>query len=271
MTDPTLRKSPTISAATILRRSGLAWFLTAATGQLAFILFIIGFYGWSTVSGNFAEWNSKPLIDGHKEGDGTGNIMFGIHVLMAAVMTLSGLLQLIPQIRSRAPKLHRISGRVFLVLACLLAIGGLWLTWVRGTYLSLVSAWAITFNALLILIFAWLTIKFAIRRDIRTHQVWAMRLFMVANGVWFLRIGMMGWIVLLQGPVGMNHTMSGPTDIVLLFGCYLIPLGVYEVYRRALTGSAAFKLVATLLVIAATVFTALGVFGTVAFMWLPYL
>ena len=264
-------KSP-ISADRLLLWSGRTWFVIAAVGQLAFIAFILGFYGPTLVSGDFASWNEKPLIDGHIEGDTAGNLMFAAHVTMAAVMTLSGLMQLTPQIRSRAPALHRASGRVFLVMACLLALGGLWLVIVRGTQLSAISAVATSLDAVLILVFAAMTVRYALQRKIAVHQVWAMRLFMVANGVWFMRIMMMAWIIIAQGPVGMNRTLSGPTDIVISFGCFLIPLAIYELYRLAKhSRSATTKTAAAGLVFVSAGVTAIGVFGTVAFMWLPYM
>ena len=99
-----------------------------------------------------------------------------------------------------------------------------------------------------------------------------MRLFLVANGVWFLRVGMMGWIFAAQGPLGMNRSMSGPADIVLVFGCYLIPLAIYEVYSLGQRSEAlSHKLVAITAMMGAIAFTAMGVFGTIAFMWLPEL
>jgi len=251
--------------------SGRAWFVTAAAGQLAFVAFILAFYGPSTLSGDFAAWNEKPLIDGHIEGDRAGNFMFAAHVFLAAIMTTAGLMQLTPQIRMRAPAFHRFTGRVFLITACILALGGLWLGWIRETRLSMVSLYAISFNALLILAFAAFTLYYAIRRQIAAHQRWAMRLFMVANGVWFLRIAIMAWVILARGPVGMNRTLSGPMDIVMVFGCYLIPLALYELYRSA-SGSSnmTFRIAVALLVFIAAGVTAVGVFGTVAFMWFPY-
>jgi hypothetical protein len=44
-----------------------------------------------------------------------GNAFFGAHVLMAAVLTLGGTLQLVPQIRARLIAFHIWLGRVFLV------------------------------------------------------------------------------------------------------------------------------------------------------------
>lgn len=261
-----------VSARQVLHWSGRAWFTVAAIGQLAFVGFVVAFYYTRTFPGDFAAWNDKALIDGFKEGDVMGNMMFAIHVVLAAVMTVTGLIQLIPQIRSRAPVVHRISGRIFLLLACLLALGGLWLAWGRGTRLSSISALAISMNGVLILAFAAPTVAYAVRRNIALHQRWAMRFFLVASGVWFVRVGIMGWKTIAQGPVGMNATMSGPADIVITFGSYLIPLSIYEAYHRARSSSSdTAKAAAATLVLVATLFTAIGVHGTIFNMWLPRL
>lgn len=261
-----------VSARQALHWSGRAWFTVAAIGQLAFVGFITAFYYTRTFSGDFAAWNDKALIEGFKEGDVTGNMMFAIHVVLAAVMTVTGLMQLIPQIRSRAPIVHRMSGRVFVLLACLLAIGGLWMAWVRGTQLSSINAVGISLNGVLILAFAAPTVAYAVRRKIALHQRWAMRFFLVASGVWFVRVGIMGWLTIAQGPVGMNATMTGPADIVITFGSYLIPLAIYEAYHRAQSASSdTLKASAATLVLVATLVTAIGVHGTIFNMWLPRL
>jgi hypothetical protein len=99
-----------------------------------------------------------------------------------------------------------------------------------------------------------------------------MRLFMVANGVWFVRVGLMGWIMINQSPRWMNSTMSGPADIIITYGSYLIPLAALELYCAARRSrSAAAKAAASLLVAAATVFTAIGIFGASTFLWFPQL
>ena len=255
-----------------LHWAGALWFTIAAIGQVAFIGFILAFYGVRTATGNFAGWNDKPLIDGYVKDDDLGNAVFAAHVLLASVVTLCGLMQMIPALHRRWPRLHRWTGRTFLVIALFMALSGIWLAVVRGTYLSAISAVAILINGALILVFAGLAWRHAIKRRFEAHRRWAMRTFMVVSGVWFLRVGLMGWIVVNRGPVGMNDTMSGPTDIVMTFGSYLIPLAILELYVAAqrsdnglLKGAAA-----TVLSLAA-VFTAAGVFGTIAFMWGPYL
>ena len=153
-----------------------------------------------------------------------------------------------------------------------MALSGVWLTLVRGTYMSGVSAVAILLDAALILIFGALAWRNAVKRRFDHHRKWAMRTFMVVSGVWFLRVGLMGWVLINQGPVGMTDSMSGPADIVLTFGSYLIPLGLLELYFRAGAGSSALlKGLTAALVFAAAAYTALGVFGTIALMWGPYL
>ncbi|OJU48863.1 MAG: hypothetical protein BGO02_09555 [Brevundimonas sp. 67-6] len=266
--------SPPIRArsdASLLRRSGVIWFGVAAIGQAAFVWMILAHFGRRTLIGNFAGWNDKPLIKGYAPGDDVGNVMFAIHVLLAAVVTLGGLMQLIPALRRRAPALHRWNGRVFLMTAVVMAVGGLWLTWGRETYLSLISAVAVSVDGALILIFAALAWRTAVQRDFEAHRRWAMRAFLAVNGVWFLRVGLMAWAI-ATGGLGMNKTLSGPADVVLQFGAYLIPLALFEAYWRA--GRSARRGLQRLTVVAmglAAAVTALGVFGAVVFMWGPYM
>lgn len=259
-------------AARALRWAGVVWFLVAAFGQAAFIWFILAFYGTRTAAGKFASWNDKPLIDGYIEGDQAGNFVFAAHVLLASVVTFAGLMQLVPPLRRAFPSWHRWTGRTFLVIACFMALSGFWLTFVRGTSLSADSSVAILIDGLLILVFAGLAWRHAVKRRFDRHRIWAMRTFMVVSGVWFLRVGLMGWVVINRGPVGMTDNLSGPADIALAFGSYLIPLALLELYFRAGHGNhAGLKTFTAALVLAAAAFTAVGVFGTIAFMWRPYL
>lgn len=264
--------TPSPRSAAALRWASVLWFVVAAVGQAAFIGFILAFYGVRTATGNFAGWNDKPLIDGYIKGDDLGNVVFAAHVLLASVVTLCGLMQLIPGLRRGWPRLHRWTGRTFLGLAIFMALSGAGLSVVRGTYLSVISAVAILINGLLILIFAGLAWRHAVKRRFAEHRLWALRTFMVVSGVWFLRVGLMGWVVVNRGPVGMTKDMSGPADIVLTFGSYLIPLAFLELHGAAeRSANGALKVLTAAAVVAASVFMALGVFGTIAFMWAPYL
>ncbi|MCH7863462.1 MAG: hypothetical protein IH998_17870 [Proteobacteria bacterium] len=88
-----------------LRGSVLFWFAVATTGQLAFVLYIAGFYGRAAVQGDFARWN-QVLVGGYVPGGLAGNLVLAMHLLLAAVITLGGPLQLVPAIRRRWPRFH---------------------------------------------------------------------------------------------------------------------------------------------------------------------
>lgn len=259
-----------LSGRKLLRWSGITWFGVAVFGQSIFIAFILAYYGTRTVAGDYAAWNDKELITGHVSGDTAGNIMFAVHVLLAAYVTLGGIFQLVPVLRSRYPALHRWNGRLYILTACFMALGGLWLTWGRGSYLSIVSGISVSLNGVLILTFSGLALRYAMQRKFEIHRRWAMRTFMVVSGVWFFRVGLMAWIVINQGPVGMNSTLSGPADIAIEFGSYLLPLAGLELYfigQR--TASPAVRMAVSGLVLTLTALMAIGIFGAAMFMWLP--
>ncbi|WP_297516011.1 DUF2306 domain-containing protein [uncultured Caulobacter sp.] len=254
------------------RWSANLWFAVAAAGQAVFIYFIVAFYGTRTASGRWAAWNDKPLITGYVKGDHAGNAVFAAHVLLAAVVTLAGLAQLVPAFRRAAPALHRWTGRTFLTLACFLALSGAWMAAARGTYLSLISAIAILGDAALILVFAVLAWRTALARRFEQHRRWAMRTFMVVSGVWFLRVGLMGWIVLNGRPLGMTDHMTGPADVVLAFGSYLIPLAILELHFAARSREKpALEWAASGVILVSTLYVAAGAFGAFRMMWGPYL
>lgn len=254
-----------------LGRAATFCYLTIAAGQLLFVAFILLYYYARTLTGNFAGWNDKPIITGYVAGDTAGNIFFAVHVLMAAVITFGGLVQLVPAIRSRWPALHRWNGRLYMLSALTLALGGLWMTWGRGSWLALAGAFGITLDALLIVGFAALAWQAARHRQFVDHRRWAIRLFAVASAVWFMRVGYMAW-GMATGGAGIGKALDGPFDIFLAFANSLIPLAIAELYLR--TGArgtpAARKGVAALLVVCGLIILA-GSGGAWMMMWGPYI
>ena len=219
-------------AARMLHASAVIWFLTAVVGQWLFVYYIAGFYGPATLVGDFESWRrNEGLIDGYVAGDVTGNFFFATHVLIAAVLTFGATLQLIPQIRARAMAFHRWNGRVLLLAAIGAASAGLYLQWVRGTALhsrdtGIVEAFGTAFDGVLILLFAGLAWRAVRAKRTAAHQRWATRLFLVLNGVWFMRVGISAWMLL---------TPFSPASFFTFwsFGAYLVPLAAYEIYLRA--------------------------------------
>jgi hypothetical protein len=263
--------APASSRPSLLSRSVKAWFVVTAIGQTIFFLYITGYYAPPVVRGTLADWSKyRDLIDGHVPGDTAGNAMFGIHVALAALLTLGGVLQLWPALRRRAPALHRWNGRLFVVSALLAALGGLWLVWVRGSRLSMASDISITLNAVLVLAFVTLAWRAARGRDFAAHQDWAMCAFFAVSGVWCLRIGIMGFALVATGVFGAPRAIVADFFSYWSFGSYLVPLAIYALYRRARASAnptAHTAMAAGLLVL--TLVMAGGIIGATLAMWLP--
>ncbi len=269
------RKSTQIVPESLLANKSLSlaaqfWFLVAVTGQLIFVYYIAAFYGGAAIAGDFAAWN-KVLPRGYVAGETMGNLVLGSHLFLALIITLCGPLQLIPQVRARAPIFHRWNGRVYLLTVILAALGGVITGWTRGSIGSDIQHIGITINAVLILLFAYMALRYALARQFAIHRRWALRLFLVVSGVWFFRVGLMFWIIVNQGPVGFDmNTFEGPFLNFLSFAQYLIPLAVLEMYfyakdRAGATG----KLVMSAGLVVLTLVMGVGIFGATMFMWLP--
>lgn len=263
---------PTIQSIghTALRRAAVFCYMAIAAGQAAFILFILLYYYSATLTGNWVEWNEKPIITGYVPGDYVGNIFFAAHVLMAAIITFSGLLQLVPLLRMRWPAFHRWNGRLYLLVALTLSLGGLWMVWVRGTWLTIGGAFGISLNAALIIIAAAMAWRHARARNFVAHRCWAIRLFVLASAVWFMRVGYMAW-GLATGGAGIGKALDGPFDLFIAFANSLLPLAVAEMYLRVdLRGTPMAKsLVASLLILCAITILG-GSIGAWLVMWGPY-
>jgi uncharacterized membrane protein len=256
-----------------LQHAATFWFLVTVIGQMLFVVYILGFYGSPTLHGNFEAWSrNKALPHGYVPGDTIGNLQFAAHVLLAAVMCLGGVLQLVPKLRARVPAIHRWNGRVFVSIAVLLALGGLYMVWISGRMNHVFGGIAISLNAILILVFAALALRYARAREFNSHRRWALRLFIVANGVWFMRIGYMAWVIVNQGPRGIAVGQTGLFDLFWSLGCFLLPLAILEVYLRAKErGARNQRFIAAVGLFVATVLMATGIGGAYMFMWHPLL
>jgi len=208
---------------------------------------------------------------GYIPGDTIGNVAAGIHLLLAVVIIVSGAIQLIPQIRDRAPSFHRWNGRIYILTAFTISIVGLYMIWVRGTVGDLSQYVAITLNAVLIMLCAAMALRYALVRKFSVHRRWALRLFLVAGGVWFFRVGLWLWMLLNNGPAGFDpKTSTGPALTIGAFGQFLLPLAVLELYLRARDRAGApgrIAMAAVLFVL--TVAMGVGIFEVTMNRWLP--
>ena len=263
--------TPDNASLALLTGSAVLWFGVAAAGQALFALYIGLHYGGSALAGDASRFN-QTLTHGIVSGDPIGSGVVALHIVFAFVMTVCGPLQLLPQLRRRAPKFHRWNGRVYITTAVLISIGGLYMVWTRGVLGPMVNGVAISINALLILVCADMALRHALRREFDAHRRWATRLFLVASGVWFFRVGLMLWILINRGPVGVGSELDGPVAVTLAFGQYLLPLALYELYLRArATPVHLVRAGAAALLLVVTAGMAAGVATAFVGLWLPHI
>lgn len=233
------------------------WFFVTLIGQGVFLFYIAAFYGAPALSGDFEAWNRHPMIDRpFRPDDMPATIAFAAHVAVSLIIVLGGMLQLVPQVRRRFAALHRWNGRTFIVAAMLASLAGLYMVWVRGgSSGGPVNAIIISGNAALVLAFGALAWRAGAARNISTHRRWALRTFMVTNGVFWLRLGFSAWIIL---------TRTEPdafTFHVFAAASYLVPWLLLELYLRAKDGGGGARFAMTGVLFAASAYIALGIFG----------
>ncbi len=257
-----IRSAASSSAGAALKAATRFWFGMTVAGQWAFLYYIAAFYGVSTVTGNWQVWSkNKFLFKGYVPGDHMGNVAFAAHAMFAAVMALGGTLQLVPQIRTRAPWFHRWNGRLFLLTSYGIAFSGFYMNWIRGARSSVAEALGTSSNGVLIVIFATQAWRTAVARDMVAHRPWALRTYIVANGQWFVRIGYISWMILSKGQ---DHGFYR----IWNWASFLFPLAVLEVYLRMKdrgTAAGRYALAGALIVL--TLLMGFGIFGFTAFAW----
>ena len=253
-------------ASRFLTFSAQFWFIVAAIGQWVFVFYVLYHYGTLAAAGTPEASKQAGMI----VGDGLGNGLLFMHLALAVLIIGGGTLQLVPQIRDRFRAFHRWMGRTYITGSIATSLGGMYLIWTRDIPGGDLLAWAITGDGVLIMLFGVLAWKTALQKRYAAHRRWALRLFMVVSAVWFFRIGFMGWMMAMGGPVGVDTaTLTGPFITFLAFGQYLVPLAFLELYFRAQqAGPAARYVMAGTLTILALM-TAFGTFGAALGMWFP--
>lgn len=266
VTAPYANRALTVAATT--------WLVVATVGQWVFGIYILLFYGKSTLQGDLQRWN-EVLPRGYVEGDWPGNLAIGLHVLLAAILVMGGPLQLMPQVRDRFRTFHRWLGRTYVFTAILVSSAGVYMTWTRGTVGDTFMHVSISIQAVYIVAFALLSIYFARKRQFAKHRIWTLRLYMVVNGVWFFRIGLMFWLLVNGGPAGFDpKTFTGPFLTVLSAMTYAVPISliVLELYLYAQRRQRKLiSLLTAILIFLCTAVMAIGIFGATMGMWLPRL
>ncbi len=253
-----------------LKAAARIWFVVAIGGQLMFAAYVAYFYGGTALQGRVDLW-SRLMTRGYVRGDDAGNLAIIAHLIAAVVLIVGGAIQLVPQMRERFPRLHRWSGRIYVLTVFVASLTGLYLTWIRGTRGDLSQHIGGSLNAVLIILCAVFALRSAITRRFAAHRRWVLRLFLVVSAAWFYRVGLFLWVYINQGPVGFDvETFQGPALTFISFANSLVPLAVLELYQRATTTDAApgrIAMAAVLFVL--TLAMGIGIFAATVGMWLP--
>lgn len=259
-------------ATRLLKYSTRSWFIVTYLGQLIFAYYILMLYWTSTAAGKFENWN-KVNPHFYRKEDLTGNLFFALHVLLAAIVTILGPLQLIKEVRSRWPGFHRISGRIYIYSAFLISIAGLYLALVRGAVGGPFSTATVSMNGFIIIVCAFFSVRYAKQRNIRLHNQWAVHLLIAMSGVWFFRVFFMLWMVIFQAPVGFDpETFTGPFLYVLDVFVYIFPQAIAALYFKAKFSPDPYrKYFFSFLLFLITLATLVGVSGAAGGMWFPRL
>lgn len=253
-----------------LRFAAAAWWTVAVVGHVIFSAYIIGSYGAATLHGDTAAWN-RVWPAGYLPAQPLGNLIVAIHVLLASIVAVGGPMQLVPALRRRAPWFHRWNGRIYATIAIVVGVAGLAMLADDRGFVGASQNGSVAINGVLLVLCAWLAWRYARARDFAAHRRWALRLFVLAAGVWFFRIGLAAWIAINNGIAGFDPgTMRGPALWVLALGEWIVPLAMLECYLRAETarGATGRYAVAALLMVSA-VATAYGIYRASVGMWLP--
>jgi len=251
----------------VLKASAALWFIVAAAGQWLFACYVLVVFGPKVLADGPAGLSQVRLLHGYVAGDTLGNIASTVHILLAILIHGGGPLQLIPRIRSVAPAFHHWNGRAFLVAVIVSTLFGLFLEWGRDAYLGLADIGGNTVASILIFIFAAQALRHARARNFDVHRRWALRLFLVASAVWFIRLGSYG-SQFLEHAFAIRFVPAYYESMNALK--LLVPLGMLELYlwARSRAGTSAQAAVATLLVVM-TVLTTVGIYGAATIKWLP--
>ncbi|SEN13221.1 Predicted membrane protein [Chitinophaga rupis] len=265
-----LLKAPQAVAAKILQWAVRSWFAVFFAGQLIFASYIILLYWWSAALGRLERWNAAtPHL--YVKGAPLHNSVFALHIGIAALISLLGPLQLLPAIRRYAPRFHRVSGRFYIFFAFAIGIDGILLAWRKGAVGGTTDHFIISINAVIILVCAYYTIRYAIKRQLAIHNRWAVHLVLAMSGVWLFRVFLMLWLVINQGPVGFDpDTFTGPFLTTLAIAVYIFPQVIVWWYFQAKEAGTAWpKWMFSIALLCITLGMLVGVFAATMGMWLP--
>ena len=243
---------------------GAVWISSGIFG-----FYILAYYGGAIPASTLEDWNATlpALYEAHTPAASVG---IGAHFFAGAVLLLLGPIQLIGEIRAKAPAVHRWIGRVYAFAAFAAGVGGLAFIAIKGTVGGLPMTVGFAMYGALMVIAAAQTVRHAMARRIDVHRAWAIRLFALAIGSWLYRMAYGFWF-LFAGDTGHTDNFSGWFDYIMDFAFFIPPLIVAEMFIRArrARASTAGRIGATAALAGGAAFIALATFFFTTYGWGP--
>jgi len=253
----------------VLRWSGIFLVSTVWLSALLFGLYILTFYVAAFYRSDMVVWNDNlaGLYQADKKG---ATLSIGLHFVAGGIILILGCIQLLQKVRLAYPKLHRWTGRIYIVACLLAATGGLIFIAISGTIGGIVMDIGFTLYGVLMLLAAFETFRHAVTKRVTKHRAWAMRLFALAIGSWLYRMDYGFWLLLADG-IGHTSEFNGPFDQVMSFFFFIPNLLVAEVFIRNSERkmSDVINWIASLTLISATGFLIIGTYYFTLYYWGP--
>jgi uncharacterized membrane protein len=152
-----------------------------------------------------------------------------LHMATGAAITVLAPLQLVPQIRARAPALHRLGGRVVVCLSLVTAAAGLAWIAARGTIGGPEMSAAFALYGALLALAAAQAWRFARAGEYGRHRAWALRLVVLAMASWLYRVQYGVWYA-ATGGLGSTPDFTGAFDRVQVWAFFLPWLALLELW-----------------------------------------
>jgi uncharacterized membrane protein len=252
-----------------VRTAGLALVAVVWASAALFGVYILAAYAGAIAEDDLASWNDV-LPGVYEPRTPLATVAIGLHLAAGAVVLLLGFVQLLPTLRARHPRVHRVLGRVYLS-ACLIAgVGGLGFIALLGTVGGPVMDVGFGAYGALMVLCAVQTYRHARARRVERHRAWALRLFALAVGSWLYRMDYGFWFSLADG-AGHRADFHGPFDAVMAFAFYVPNLLVVEAYLRGrgLPASGTARWGAAAVLVVASAFLVLGTYFFTTQLWGP--
>ena len=253
----------------LYRFSSQALLAIVWTSSFIFGLYILANYAAAYFENDLLRWNNV-LPEIYDPSQPEASIGIGLHFAAGGFILVLGGMQLIDSIRSNYPRVHHWTGRLYIFLSMVAAIGGLSFIAIKGTVGGLVMDFGFSLYGVLMFVAAVQTVRYAMARQLLNHQAWAWRLYALAIGSWLYRMDYGLWLILTDW-VGHTEEFNGWFDHIMAFLFYIPNLLIVELMIRARSQESSKRLrtTASVTMLGCGLLLIIATWGFARVAWLP--